>query len=43
MQFGTEVKKYNDSEEMAAAYLVKYFGNQKIEYPINPFQIPYVP
>ena len=24
---------------MAAAYLVKYFGNQKIEYPINPFQM----
>ncbi|MBP5254067.1 MAG: ImmA/IrrE family metallo-endopeptidase [Lachnospiraceae bacterium] len=24
---------------MAKAYLVKYFGNQKIEYPINPFQM----
>jgi Zn-dependent peptidase ImmA (M78 family) len=26
-------------KKMAAAYLVKYFGNQKIEYPINPFQM----
>lgn len=39
MQFDTEAKKYNDPEKMAAAYLVKYFGNQKIEYPINPFQM----
>lgn len=39
MQFGTEARKYNDPEDMAAAYLVRYFGNQKIEYPINPFQM----
>lgn len=39
MQFETEAKQYNDPEKMAAAYLVKYFGNQKIEYPINPFQM----
>ena len=39
MQFDTEAKKYNDPEKMAAAYLVKFFGNQKIEYPINPFQM----
>lgn len=39
MQFGTETKKYNDPEDMAAAYLVRYFENQKIEYPINPFQM----
>ena len=39
MQFDSEAKKYNDPEKMAAAYLVKYFGNQKIEYPINPFQM----
>ena len=31
MQFGTEAKKYNDPEDMAAAYLVRYFGNQKME------------
>lgn len=39
MVFGTEVKLYTDPEQMAKAYLVKYFGNQKIEYPINPFQM----
>ena len=39
MQFGTEAKQYTDPEKMAAAYLAKYFGNQKIEYPINPFQM----
>ena len=39
MQFETDIKKYNDPEEMAAAYLVKYFENKKIKYPINPFQM----
>ena len=39
MQFETEVKQYTDPEKMAAAYLIKYFGNQKIEYPINPFKM----
>ena len=39
MQLWTEAKQYTDSEKMAAAYLVKYYGNQKIEYPINPFQM----
>ena len=39
MQFGTEVKQYKDPEKMAAAYLVKYYGNQEIEYPINPFRM----
>ncbi|MBO5535261.1 MAG: Fic family protein [Clostridia bacterium] len=39
MQFQTEAKGFIDPEEMAAAYLVRYYGNQKIEYPINPFQM----
>ena len=39
MQFDTEAKKYNNPEKMAAAYLVKYFGNQKIEYPINHIKV----
>lgn len=39
MQFKTEAKQYADPEKMAAAYLVKYYGNQKIEYPINPFKM----
>ena len=39
MQFETEAKQYTDPEKMAAAYLVKYYGNQRIEYPINPFKM----
>jgi len=39
MHFHTEAKQFNDPEEMAAAYLAKYFGNEKIEYPINPFKM----
>ena len=39
MQEWTEAKQYTDPEKMAAAYLVKYYGNQKIEYPINPFKM----
>lgn len=39
MQFRTEAKTYDDPETMAAAYLVKYYGNRKIEYPINPFKM----
>ena len=39
MQFESEVKKYTDPEKMADDYLVKYYGNQKIEFPINPFQM----
>ena len=39
MLFEQEAKKYTDPEKMAADYLVKYYGNQKIEYPINPFQM----
>lgn len=30
-------QKYTCSERMAEAYLAEYFGNQEIEYPINPF------
>ena len=39
MPFETEAKQYTDPEKMAAAYLVKYYRNQKIEYPINPFKM----
>lgn len=39
MDFRQEAAKYTDSERMAADYLVAYFGNQKIEYPINPFAL----
>ena len=39
MQLWTEAKQYTDPEKMARAYLEKYYGNQKIEYPINPFQM----
>lgn len=37
MDFRLEAHKYTDSERMAADYLIAYFGNRKIEYPINPF------
>lgn len=39
MQLWTEAKQFDDPEKMAAAFLVKYYGNQKIEYPINPFKM----
>ena len=39
MQFESEAKKYTDPEKMAADYLVNYYGNQKIDFPINPFQM----
>ena len=39
MQFDVEAKRFTDPEAMAAAYLSRYFENQKIEYPINPFKM----
>ncbi|MBR0317413.1 MAG: ImmA/IrrE family metallo-endopeptidase, partial [Synergistaceae bacterium] len=33
------MQNYTDPEQLAAAYLSNYFKNQKIEYPINPFQM----
>lgn len=39
MDFRLEAKNYHDPERMAADYLSTYFGNQKIEYPINPFKM----
>ena len=39
MSFETEASKFNDPEKMANAYLEKYYGKRKIEYPINPFQM----
>lgn len=37
MGFRLEAQRYTSYERMAADYLSKYFGNQKIKYPINPF------
>ena len=39
MRFQAEAKRYNDPEIMAAAYLSRYFENQEITYPINPFKM----
>ncbi len=39
IRFEIESNEFSDSETMAAAYLSEYFENQKIEYPINPFQM----
>ena len=39
MCFEEEAKLYNDPEKMATAFLSYYYGDQKIEYPINPFQM----
>jgi Zn-dependent peptidase ImmA (M78 family)/fido (protein-threonine AMPylation protein) len=39
MDFRLKAQKYTDPERMAADYLIKHFGNQKIEYPINPFAL----
>jgi len=37
MGYITDAGKYTDPEKMAADFLTAFFGNQKIEYPINPF------
>jgi hypothetical protein len=39
ISFKLNVKNYRDAESMAAAYLVAYFGNSKIEYPLSPFKM----
>jgi len=39
MHFKTEAKKYTDPEKMAADYLISVFGEQEIQYPINPFAL----
>ena len=39
MQFQSEAKCIDDPEQLAAVYLSRYFGNQRIEYPINPLQM----
>lgn len=39
MDFRSEAKTYVDPDKMADEYLAVYFANQKIEYPINPFQM----
>lgn len=37
MDNGLDMQKYTNPERMATDYLSVRFGNQKIEYPINPF------
>lgn len=39
MQKEFDAKVYSDPEQMAEQYLAQYFGNEKIEYPINPFKM----
>lgn len=39
MSFQAQAKSFIDAEKMAAAYLSQYFKNQKVSYPINPFQM----
>lgn len=39
MQFKLKATEYTDPEAMAKGYLTQYYGNHKIEYPINPFQM----
>lgn len=38
MQFEEKAKRFTDPEEMAAAYLVSFYGD-RILYPVNPFQM----
>ena len=37
--FYSNAKNFRDAKSMAATYLVAYFGNSKIQYPISPFAI----
>lgn len=37
--FRANAKIYRDAEEMAAAFLAAYFGNNTITYPISPFKM----
>lgn len=39
MGFRQAAKEYTDPEKMASAYLALYYGNNKIDYPINPFKM----
>ena len=39
MNFRERAKDYHDPETMAKDYLALYFGNDKIEYPIDPFKM----
>lgn len=39
MRFEVQAGTKDNPERLAAAYLMKYFGNRKIEYPINPFRM----
>lgn len=37
--FNSTAKTIDNAEQLAAAYLLHYFRNQEISYPINPFQM----
>lgn len=39
MGFETVAKGFSSPEEMATAYLRLKFGNEKIQFPINPFEL----
>ena len=39
MNFQLEAQKFSDPEKMAAAYLVQYYRNETIAFPINPFKM----
>ena len=39
MLFQEKAQSNNDPETMAAEYLAQYYGNQTVEYPINPFKM----
>ncbi len=39
MRFAKTMRQYNNPEKMAQVFLSSYFGDRKIEYPINPFQM----
>lgn len=39
MGFETVAKEFSSPERMAAAYLRLKFGNEKIKFPINPFEL----
>lgn len=39
MGFYTDAKGFSDPEQMATAYLREHFGDQAIQYPIDPFNL----
>lgn len=39
LNFSTEAKKYSNPEDLATAFLGRYYEEKPIEYPINPFRM----